>query len=588
MCGLVGGFSQEIFPFLKEGLLRLEYRGYDSWGMTVVQDEEWQTIRRLGAPSSGLPLLNPIPGTCGLAHTRWASHGRVCLENTHPIAGGKFGSVQVVHNGIIENADALRKALSADGYPFATGTDTEVVGHLLDAYLASDGDPYAALLATLKGACERLRGRYAFAALSRKYPGRIFLASFGSPLVVCPEAGLFASDAVALSGFVPEGAMAFAMDNEVAILDVLHGCPQLDKDLMGPLRGVDIPPAHSSASKTRGSWMFAEMHEQVELVRRGPAPVPSVDAGGDLDGLELLGCGSSYHAALLGQAYFEWGSPLFVRARLAGNLSPWFYGDCAYVAITQSGETADMLRSVERLSRPENDPEVRTHLFVLTNRPHSTIARLGTVVEMGCGEERAVAATKSFTASCLRLLEMAHAYMEDAVGIEHYLVLADALEETLKQDISFAASLARFYGHLFVCGKGFYYPVALEGALKLKECAYKHAEGLYLSEVKHGPLALFDQSALVFVLVGSEGDLSGLQEIAARNCRLVALTHKDMAWRVESIIGPGHTLVVPTTHSLLQPLVFAVYLQRLAFEVAMMAGHDPDLPRAICKSVTVE
>jgi glucosamine--fructose-6-phosphate aminotransferase (isomerizing) len=579
MCGIVGGFAPDIFPFLRDGLLRLEYRGYDSWGMAVLGEGPPQVVRWMGPPSSFLPAQSHLSGTCGIAHTRWASHGRASLENAHPISGGRGGEVLVVHNGIIENYAELREFLTGQGYTFKTETDTETIAHLLAHYM---GDPLDAG-AHIKHVCATLQGRYAFAAVLESCPGRIFLASFGSPLVVCPEAGLFASDPVALSGYVPDDALVFALENEAAILDVSEGRPRLSKDMMGPLRGVRIPPANAVSTKTRGQWMLEEMREQVEMARSGPRPAPALDADCDeVGGIHLFGCGSSYHAALLGRAYFEARAATPVTARLATDFPRYVYADHAYVAVTQSGETADVLAVLEKLP----DHVAPHRINVLTNRPHSTAARLGNVLEVGCGEERAVAATKSFLATCLRLLELSCVYLGKQTP--DYAPLADAIERVLGLDLYQETDLFRAYRHYYVCGKGLMYPVALEGALKFKECAYRHCEGLHLSEVKHGPLACFNNNALVVVLVGGEQDLSGLSEIAARPCRVLALTHEEMAGRVRDVVGPHKTISLPTLHAELQPLLFAVYLQRLSYELGMLGGHDPDLPRHISKSISVE
>lgn len=597
MCGIagaVGAANLDVVPFLKDALCRLEYRGYDSCGLTVFNGTGHVGSRHIGRPSATLREATFPKGFAGIAHTRWASHGPVSLANTHPIRGGKSGATWVVHNGIVENHAALRKTLAASGYAFETDTDTECIAHLLDVALRDRADPFnESLFSALEFVRSLLQGRYCFVALAASAPGVLLCVANGSPLVVCPARGLVASDPVALCGHVTAEDPVYRMrDGHVALLCLEDGVPACHSWPYGWYEAdrVTVPESITdlTAPKARGEWLRREIHEQPDLIRRLGADfsVDLQELGVTLWGarqITFCGAGSSYHAALFGDYLFRHG--MHARATLPAEAEALDFGT-VFVAATQSGETADLVAALRETGQEAPRP------IVLTNRPHSTCARLGKVIPLDCGEERSVAATKSFTAQLLRLWQMHDVWQAGPKTTpEEYEAVAQSAEAALALNLTLLQSLCRHSLRVFLAGSGVGHVAALEGALKLKEVAYCNAEAVHIAEIKHGPLALLDEETLVIAIVNESRDLNAVSELLARDVPVVVIVADPLlAQRAQELVGE-RTLVVPQLPALCEPLQvvpFTIILQRLAYELGMRTDDDPDMPRNLSKSLTVE
>lgn len=553
MCGIVAAsLVGPCFPFLRAGLLALEYRGYDSFGLACWAGR-YEVRRQVGAPSAHLGGWPDLPGWAGVGHTRWATHGRPTEANCHPVMGGRdYPVVAVVHNGIVDNHSELRRELERLGYRFRTDTDTEVVAHCL---------AHHGWYQTLA----RLRGSMAFAAL---YPGdKVQAVSMGCPLLVA-EGGMAASDPSAFAGHAAR--CARLADGQSVLLcrgEVYADRPALAWD-------VPVPPPEGHGGRRR---MADEIREQPGYVK-WLAGEPAAERAGD-EPVVMFGCGSSYNAALLGRhALWRDDRPAWCEyaTEFHGAAPGW-----RYVALSQSGETMDTLAAVRRLRAAGAD------VTAVTNAPHSTVAALASrVVGLGCGPERAVAATKTFTAQALALFRMSrHAPAPLAE-------LAEAMAEVARGDVRVLDLVrSRPLPHdVLVLGRGPCYAVAREGALKLTEVALRHAQAMPASEVKHGPIALVDPGTLA-VLVGSSHDAEharrmagNAQEVMARGGRVLAVADAGL-----ELPAGVERLDVPRVRSaLLQPLVNNVVLQQLACHAAEAEGLDPDRPRGLAKAVTVE
>ena len=610
MCGIVGAAARrDVVGTLIAGLKALEYRGYDSAGIALLTARGLERVRTKGKVRDleALQASGPISGFTGIAHTRWATHGAPNTVNAHPIVSRD--NVAVVHNGIIENHDELRAELKALGYDFATETDTEVVAHLIDHYQCAGAD----LLDAVRTTIARLRGAYAIAVLSKREPGRVIGARRGSPMVVGLADGeqFIASDIHALLPvtrrfiYLAEGDVADARIDGVQIYDE-HGNP-----VQRPVK-----EAHFGADAVeRGEYrhyMLKEIHEQPQAIAdtlegriSGGHILTEIFGVGARElltktrNVHLIACGSSYHAALVARYWIESLAGIPCNVEIA---SEYRYRDAVvpadtlFVTVSQSGETADSLAAL-KLAKS------RGYLSTLgiCNVPESSIVRESELTLMTrAGPEIGVASTKAFvtqlTALALLALELARHHGLDAKRYEALVrqleTLPGAVRDALMLDADIKRLAERFGDkhHALFLGRGTQFPIAMEGALKLKEISYIHAEAYPAGELKHGPLALVDESMPVIAVAPNDHLLeklkSNLEEVRARGGELYVLADADVAQHVP--LGRGHLVTLPACGEMIAPIVFTVPLQLLAYHVAVLKGTDVDQPRNLAKSVTVE
>ena len=607
MCGIVGYIgARQAVPILVGGLNRLEYRGYDSAGLAV-QNGVGVVTRKLAGRVRALDELvakQPVSGTCGIAHTRWATHGAPTARNAHPHADCT-GRVALVHNGIIENADTLRAALQQAGHRIGTDTDTEVLAHLIED---APGDT---LEARVIAALQLVEGTYGLAVISADEPKKIVVARRGSPVLlgVGDDEYFVASDASAVLEHTRS--VVYLDDGDIAVLTPA-GYHVVDREEHVQLRTVD-DIAWSLEAIELGDFehfMHKEICEQPETVRATLCGRLVPASGARLNGLNLtpeaaaevqriviLACGTSWHAGLVGRHLIEDLARIPVAVEYASEYRyrghPQLPGTLT-IAISQSGETADTLEAM-RAARA-------THSRVLgiVNVVGSTIAREADGgIYLHAGPEIGVASTKAFTSQIVALallglylgrqrglsLEDAEAFAGQLTSLPPLMSQALALESEVQ-------AVAQEYAHqrnFLYLGRGVNFPVALEGALKLKEISYIHAEGYPAAEMKHGPIALIDENMpVVFVAPKDEvyqKVVSNMQEVKARGGRIIAITTEgngDLSGLVD------HELRVPLTAPVLSPLVTVIPLQLLAYHIAVLRGCDVDRPRNLAKSVTVE
>jgi glucosamine--fructose-6-phosphate aminotransferase (isomerizing) len=607
MCGIVGYIgARQAVPILVRGLNRLEYRGYDSAGLAV-QNGVGVVTRKLAGRVRALDELvakQPVSGTCGIAHTRWATHGAPTGRNAHPHADCT-GRVALVHNGIIENADTLRAALQQAGHRIGTDTDTEVLAHLIEDAL---GDT---LEARVIAALQLVEGTYGLAVISADEPEKIVVARRGSPVLLGVGDGEYfvASDASAVLEHTRS--VVYLDDGDIAVLTPA-GYHVVDREAHIQLRTVDDIAWGLEAIELGDfeHFMHKEICEQPETVQATLCGRLVPASGARLNGLNLtpeaaaevqriviLACGTSWHAGLVGRHLIEDLARIPVAVEYASEYRyrghPQVPGTLTIV-ISQSGETADTLEAM-RAARA-------THSRVLgiVNVVGSTIAREADGgIYLHAGPEIGVASTKAFTSQIVAL-----ALLGLYLGRQRGLALADAeafacqltnLPVLMRQALALESevqTVAHEYAHqrnFLYLGRGVNFPVALEGALKLKEISYIHAEGYPAAEMKHGPIALIDENMpVVFVAPKDEvyqKVVSNMQEVKARGGRIIAITTEgngDLSGLVD------HELRVPSTAPVLSPLVTVIPLQLLAYHIAVLRGCDVDRPRNLAKSVTVE
>ena len=610
MCGIVGYVGQRpCVDLILGGLRRLEYRGYDSAGVAVVGPDGLQIQRSKGKLANLVGLLErqPLAGTTGIGHTRWATHGRPSDENAHPHA---YGGVAVVHNGIIENHLQLKAALAGRGHRFASETDTEIVAHLVADELGAGASDLAA---AVRAALRKVQGTYAVAVVSSSRPGEIVAAKNASPLVVGFGNGesFLASDVPAILEHTRE--VIYLEEGELALLT-----PQGVR-VEGPDgRARDRQPRHiewsAVAAEKEGHkhFMHKEIHEQPRAVTdtiRGRASLERGDVV--LDGLELdegyvrslervsiVACGTSYHAGLSGRIMIESLARLPVEVELASEFrhrEPLVGPRTLCLAVSQSGETADTLAAVKEAKRRG------ARAVAICNVVGSAISRecQGTL-HTHAGPEIGVASTKAYTTqlAALFLLAVKLGRLRGALDAEQAQVQLTALrqvplqmEQVIRQEpsvIPVARRCLQARDVLFL-GRGSQFPVALEGALKLKEISYVHAEGYAAGEMKHGPIALIDESLPVVVMAvpepAYEKTLGNIEEVRARGGQVIAVVAEGDT-RAATLASA--VLTVPQAPPLLAPLLTILPLQFLAYHVADLKGTDVDQPRNLAKSVTVE
>jgi len=608
MCGIVGIIGREpVAGHLVEALKRLEYRGYDSAGIATLDHGALGRRRAEGKLVALEKRLErePLAGNIGIGHTRWATHGKPTESNAHPHATDR---VAVAHNGIIENFRELRERLTKDGAKFGSETDTEVVAHLVTAEMKKGKPPVEAVAASLK----QLRGAFALAFLFAGEDDLMIGARKGSPLAIGYGDGemYLGSDAIALAPFTDT--ISYLEDGDWAVMT--HKGVEIH-DEEG--RGVERPVIKSTASAQmvdKGNhkhFMAKEIHEQPEVVGHTLAhyidmTTEKVALPGklpfdwkNLKRLSLSACGTAFYAGLVAKYWFERFAKLPVEIDIASEFryreAPLEPGDLA-IFISQSGETADTLATLRYAKQH------RQHVLSVVNVPTSTIARESDVVMPTlAGPEIGVASTKAFTCqlavlACLAIAagrargEISAADEQNLVRalIEVPRLMAEAL--ALEPQIEkLAEGLAKVRDVLYL-GRGTSFPIALEGALKLKEISYIHAEGYAAGELKHGPIALIDETMPVIVIAPFdrvfEKTVSNMQEVAARGGRIILVT--DPQGAKEAPVDSTEVIVLPAMASTVTPLVYAVAVQLIAYHTAAAIGTDVDQPRNLAKSVTVE
>jgi glutamine---fructose-6-phosphate transaminase (isomerizing) len=606
MCGIVGYTGRrEAEPILLEGLARLEYRGYDSAGIATVTGSSLCVRKTAGRIAALGKLLTkqPAPGTSGISHTRWATHGGATDRNAHPHVAGD-GAVAVVHNGVIENYSVLKKQLQADGCQFRSDTDTEVIAHLINRYLEDD------LVAAVRKAVRHLKGTYGLAVLSPRFPSQIVGARLGSPLVLGlgEHEAYLASDPSALVGYTER--VIYLHDHQLCTVsperwDILSAD---QRKVSAEVHKLDWDPGDADKGDFE-HFMLKEIYEQPEVLERALAGrldenEATAHFGGlnldpqelrQIDRIVLTACGTSFHAALIGESLFEQFARIPVEVEYASEYrNPPLDRNTVVIGITQSGETADTLAALRESKRKG----LRT--LALCNVVGSSIAREADGgVYLHAGPEIGVASTKAFTAQvavltllALYLGRMRHlSYSAGKRIVDEIKTMPNMLRESLQCHRQVEAIAQKYHRatNMLYLGRQYLYPMALEGALKLKEISYIHAEGYPAAEMKHGPIALVDEDTPSVFLAphGAVYDkvMSNLEEIKARGGPIIAVACEDD----EHVEAKADDVIhVPNVPDYLQPLVVAVPLQLLAYHIALLRGCDIDKPRNLAKSVTVE
>ena len=614
MCGIVGYVGpKQCVPILVEGLRRLEYRGYDSAGLALHTGRGIEIVRAVGKLANLETALqkSPLAGTTGIGHTRWATHGRPNEANAHPHVAG---SVAVVHNGIIENHVALRRELEGKGVRFSSDTDTEIVAHLIDQALRGGANR---LVDAVRASLQRVHGAYAIAVVSATAPGEIVVAKADSPLVIGKGEGemLCASDIPALLAHTRD--VIFLHDGEVALLTK-------DSAEITTLDGTPVTRATkridwSATQAEKGGYkhfMLKEIHEQpraVEDTLRGRVDLAAGDVIAEeigvtperaksLQRVYFVACGTSAHAAMAGRYWIEQLARVPATVEIGSEVryrNPVFGPGDLVVAVSQSGETLDTMAAV-KTARAQG-----AHVLAVANVIDSAIPRASDgALYTHAGPEIGVASTKCFTTQLVALLLLA-VYLGRRRGTlpeaEARRIL-DALVEAphrMREVLTGADELrhlAKKYmhtKHMLFLGRGTSYPIALEGALKLKEISYIHAEGYAAGEMKHGPIALIDEDMPVVALCPRdahfEKTLSNMQEVRAREGQIIAIATRDDADVKGLLAGSNGDLIgIPAAQPEVLPLLEVLPLQLLAYYTADLKGTDVDQPRNLAKTVTVE
>ncbi len=610
MCGIVGAVAQrDVSPILLEGLRRLEYRGYDSAGLAVLngraQLDRLRTIGKVAELAQALEA-DPVSGTTGIAHTRWATHGKPSESNAHPhICRHR---VAIVHNGIIENHESLRRAQKTQHYTFSSDTDTEVIVHQVHHYLDAGGD----LLAAVKHTCKDLEGAYALGVVSIDEPGRLIAARRGSPLVIGVGIGEYfiASDVAALLPVTQR--FIFLEEGDIADIS-LDGVTVYDET--GNVAGRKETVSELSADAVeRGEYrhyMLKEIFEQPRAIadtlegRLYQGRVLEAAFGANateifdkVQGVHIIACGTSYHAGLVARYWMESLAGIPCSVEVASEFryrKPVVRNSSLIVTISQSGETADTLAGLQEARRLGFG-----QALTICNVPESSLTRESDLVLMTrAGPEIGVASTKAFTTQLVALMLLTIVLgrrfglteeMEQNLvkQLEH---LPRQIDEVLELDGKINTLAERFadkHNALFL-GRGAQYPVAMEGALKLKEISYIHAEAYPAGELKHGPLALIDANMPVVVVAPNNELLeklkANLQEVSARGGEMLVFADEDAGMSSDETTT---VLPVAPTDDCVAPIVFTVPLQLLSYHVAVLKGTDVDQPRNLAKSVTVE
>ena len=611
MCGIVGYIGKrKAYPILIKGLKRLEYRGYDSAGVAIISDDQQLNVYKTKGKVSDLENFvtqKDISGTIGIAHTRWATHGEPCSANAHPHYSSSE-KLALIHNGIIENYAVLKEKLQAKGYIFKSSTDTEVLVQLIEYMKVTN---QVSLLTAVQLALGEVIGAYAIAILDKEHPDEIIAARKSSPLVVGIGENEFflASDATPIVEYTDK--VVYLEDGEIAVLNLVKVVNLNNVEMIPEIKKVEL----NLGQLEKGGYphfMLKEIFEQPDCIRdcmRGRINVEAdnVVLSAVIDHREkllnakrfiIVACGTSWHAGLIGKHLIESFCRIPVEVEYASEFryrDPVIDGQDVVIAISQSGETADTLAAVE-LAKSRG-----AFIYGICNAIGSSIPRAthtGSYIHVG--PEIGVASTKAFTGqvTVLAMLALTLAKAKGTIDEQHYLSIVQELNhipEKMKEVLELNDTLAELsktftYAHNFIyLGRGYSYPVALEGALKLKEISYIHAEGYPAAEMKHGPIALIDAEMPVVVIATQNGlyekVVSNIQEIKARKGKVIAFVTKG-----DTVISKiaDCSIELPETIECLDPLITTVPLQLLAYHIAVCKGMDVDQPRNLAKSVTVE
>ncbi|CAB9542560.1 Glutamine--fructose-6-phosphate aminotransferase [isomerizing] (EC [Bathymodiolus brooksi thiotrophic gill symbiont] len=613
MCGIVGGIYQNnIIPLLVDGLKHLEYRGYDSAGLVVLTDDNM--LQRIRATGKVVNLENninstTINGTIGIAHTRWATHGKPTTRNAHPhICNDNIG---VVHNGIIENFLALKTEQQTHGYNFTSDTDTEVIAHAIHYALKDCGT----LLEAVQKAVTSFEGAYSIGVISPTSPEHIIAARSGSPLVIglSNQGNFIASDQMALLSITKQ----FIFLEEGDIADIT-----LDSITIFDKNGTQVKRAIKTSKLTHGQtskgdyahYMQKEIFEQPQAIgdtleSRITKNQVLISAFGHnaetifkkVEHIQIIACGTSYNAGLVAKYWLEDIAKIPTHIEVASEYryrNPLILNNTLFVTISQSGETADTLEALKAVKKRNKN----IHSLTICNSAESSLTRESELTFLThAGIEIGVASTKAFTTQlvALALLSVAIGKCRNQISTEQETIIVNGLKrlpnliaKTLKQEpqiITLAKTFKNKFNALFL-GRGAMHAIAMEGALKLKEISYIHAEAYPAGELKHGPIALIDKDTPVIAIAPNDELLdklkSNLQEVKSRGSQMIVF--EDEASNVEPMEGMS---IIPTTHNLgriTAPIIFTIPLQLLSYHVALTKGTDVDQPRNLAKSVTVE
>ncbi len=610
MCGIVGYVGhQDAVPILLNGLSKLEYRGYDSAGVAIQQGDKIEIRRSVGKLVNLQKSLEQkhVAGTCGIGHTRWATHGKPSEQNAHP---HRSENCVLVHNGIIENYVELKQRLVKDGYKFQSETDTEVVAHLIDTHMKKHG---LHLADAVRATAKEIRGSYALAVISDREPGLVVAARSGCPLVIgrTADASFVGSDVMAMLTYTRD--VTFLEEGDV--VEVTAGESVFtDLDGRAVKRKKTTVTWDASAAEKSGypHFMLKEIHEQPQTIldtirgrysyESGEADLPDIGLTpkqfADVGQIWIVACGTSWHAGLVGKYLFEEMVRTPVQVDIGSEFryrDPLVQKNDLFITISQSGESADTLAAAREAKQKG------ARVVSIVNVVGSTLARESDgVLYTHCGPEIGVASTKAFTSQLAALYMLAlhlgrvRGVLSVADGkawLDRLVTLPALVKHVLGREAEILAIAKRYYKKpdFLYLARGINYPIALEGALKLKEISYIHAEGYAAGEMKHGPIALIDKDMPVVVLAPRdrlyEKTVSNLMEVKARRAPVIAFVAEG-----ERELGKiaDAVFTIPDVHPLLSPILFTIPLQLLAYHIAVLRGEDVDQPRNLAKSVTVE
>lgn len=610
MCGIVGYVgNQDAVPILLNGLSKLEYRGYDSAGVAVQRGEKIEIRRSVGKLINLQKSLEQkaVAGMCGIGHTRWATHGKPSEQNAHP---HRSESCVLVHNGIIENYVELKQRLLKDGYKFQSETDTEVVAHLIDKHMTKGK---LRLADAVRATAKEIRGSYAIAVISELEPGVLIAARSGCPLVIgrTADASFVGSDVMAMLSHTRD--VTFLEEGDVVEVTV-GGVAFTDLDGRAVTRKKTKVTWDASAAEKSGypHFMLKEIHEQPQTIldtirgrysyESGEADLPDIGLTpkqfADVGRIWIVACGTSWHAGLVGKYLLEEMVRTPVQVDIGSEFryrDPLIEKNDLFITISQSGETADTLAAAREAKQKG------ARVVSIVNVVGSTLARESDgVLYTHCGPEIGVASTKAFTSQLAALYMLAlhlgrvRGVLSVADGkawLDRLVTLPALVKHVLGREAEILAIAKRYYKKpdFLYLARGINFPIALEGALKLKEISYIHAEGYAAGEMKHGPIALIDKDMPVVVLAPRdrlyEKTVSNLMEVKARRAPVIVFVAEG-----ERELGKiaDAVFTIPDVHPLLSPILFTIPLQLLAYHIAVLRGEDVDQPRNLAKSVTVE